>query len=40
MENDLVTGHGTKFLTVEEYDKIRQAIPESKRAIRLTQKRD
>ena len=39
MENDPVSGDGTKFLTVEEYDKIIQAIPESKRAMRLTQKR-
>ena len=38
MENDLVTGHGTKFLTVEEYDKIIQAIPESKRAIEINTK--
>ncbi|RPJ79095.1 MAG: site-specific integrase [Alphaproteobacteria bacterium] len=33
MENGLVTGDGTKVLTVEEYDKFIQAIPESKRAI-------
>ena len=33
MENGLVTGDGTKILTVEEYDKFRQAIPESKRVI-------
>ena len=33
MENGLVTGDGTKILTVEEYDKFIQAIPESKRAI-------
>ena len=33
MENGLVTGDGTKVLTVEEYDKFRQAIPESKRVI-------
>ena len=33
MENGLVTGDGTKVLTVEEYDKFIQAIPESKKAI-------
>ena len=33
MENGLVTGDGTKVLTVEEYDKFLQAIPEAKRAI-------
>ncbi|MGB9927467.1 MAG: hypothetical protein ACPK85_03555 [Methanosarcina sp.] len=30
---NLVTGDGTKVLTVEEYDKFLQAIPEAKRAI-------
>jgi hypothetical protein len=33
MENGLVTGDGTKVLTVEEYDKFIQVIPESKQAI-------
>lgn len=33
MENGLVTGDGTKVLTVEEYDIFIQAIPEPKRAI-------
>lgn len=33
MENGLVTGDGTKVLTVEEYDSFIQAIPESKRVI-------
>lgn len=33
MENGLVTADGTKVLTVEEYDKFIQAIPESKKAI-------
>ncbi len=32
MENGLVTADGTKVLTVEEYDKFIQAIPESKKA--------
>jgi hypothetical protein len=32
-ENGLVTADGTKVLTVEEYDKFLQAVPESKRVI-------
>lgn len=33
ISNGLVTGDGTKVLTVEEYGKFLQAIPESKKAI-------
>lgn len=33
MENGLVTADGTKVLTVQEYDKLIQVIPESKKTI-------
>jgi len=33
LKNGLVTGDGTKVLTVEEYDKFIQSIPEAKRVI-------
>jgi len=33
MENGLVTSDGTKVLTVEEFDRFIQAIPEKSRAI-------
>src|SRR5665647_1262796 len=32
-QNGLVTADGTKVLTVEEYDKFLQAVPEAKRVI-------
>lgn len=32
-QNGLVTANGNKVLTVEEYDKFLQAVPEAKRVI-------